>query len=758
MKFRTLRSRIAAGATITMAVLAGTLAVSSGVASANPSDPTLGSAPQYYSGNNSQIVRSAGSDTTFYINQQFANLYNESALYGCAVAKTADFPCPVNDNSATSDTADNWDRNEVLVGIDDVGSGDGQKQLCQTEASPDAVDYARSSKPNLSYCPEEDGQGFAYDGVPEVDFTTINPSAFGPVEATFTTGPDSGDATPWYAAADSAANLAANGNQALVGPVADGWIPGDPAGGPYSGTAFTNITNNNNGGGSKSEAYKLYCVAGASNGQITDWGEITNIGPDLVVVDAVTTSGSDQVTIASGAPEGTTFPSAIANGDEVTGTNIPDGTTVSSGGGTTTLTLSNDASASDSSAPGNLTVDIGAGNVLSPGSGVAVGMPMVIAGVNSSSGTDFTIAKDLMASGTNGTECDTGSGSSESADTDLNAEEIDNTSKPQALENDAANLPSYAQTIFPSDAADQATMLASELYYMSEGVLLSNAYARQVSICANGEVPQGGSTPCPSSTLYSYGVTKMKENGVAAGSITEGDEALPTSRVLYQLFLGYQAAAKNSSGYGSQTVTDASFSSSSNVVTLGTDDAEYYQSSAIGRDVTGTNIPANDYIIGTPGMIMAGNGEATSSETTVPANSIELALAPTGSGTSVTFTGATVGLRASTLGLLNWICSTNGDGVLNKGLDNQTGLNYDSELTTLVDTTYGFNRITDIQTGDYAGDCPLIYPTWTNAGAPGDGGSALSDPYPGGVAAFGLPDITSGTYDNQTGAIPFPNT
>ena len=261
-----------------MAALVGTLALSSGGAFAGvPADPSFQSAPQFYNGNNSQIIRSAGSDTTFYLMQQVGDLYNQAALYGCSVTGTTDFPCPVGANSSTSDVNDNWDRTEVSQGIDDVGSGDGQKQLCQKEASPDQVDFARSSKVNGNNCTGETAQGFAYDGVPEVDFTTTNPSTFGVIPS----------GSPYFTAVDGAANLSANSGKAEMGPVADGWIPGNSVGGPYTGTPFLNITDNvpSTGGpttaftGEDSEAYRLYCLSGGSGAddQISDWGQLTNL-------------------------------------------------------------------------------------------------------------------------------------------------------------------------------------------------------------------------------------------------------------------------------------------------------------------------------------------------------------------------------------------------------------------------------------------------------------------------------------------------
>jgi hypothetical protein len=50
-------------------------------------------------------------------------------------------------------------------------------------------------------------------------------------------------------------------------------------------------------------------------------------------------------------------------------------------------------------------------------------------------------------------------------------------------------------------------------------------------------------------------------------------------------------------------------------------------------------------------------------------------------------------VRASVGGFLNWICDSNTN--FNKGLDNTTGQNFDSELTTTISSVFGFPRLTD---------------------------------------------------------------
>jgi hypothetical protein len=62
-------------------------------------------------------------------------------------------------------------------------------------------------------------------------------------------------------------------------------------------------------------------------------------------------------------------------------------------------------------------------------------------------------------------------------------------------------------------------------------------------------------------------------------------------------------------------------------------------------------------------------------------------------------------VRASTADFLNWICDSNN--VFQKGVDLSTGKNYDQEITTAIQTTYGFIRLTDA-TASPNNSCQLI--------------------------------------------------
>lgn len=804
MNLRTFRNRLAAGSAIGMAVLAGTLTLgSSGAFAGTPAVPTLfpscstqtcanAAAPQYYNGNNSQIVRTSGSDTTFYLMQQIGDLYNQAALYGCSVTGTTDFPCP-DDNSSTTDTGDNWDRTEVLQGIDDVGSGDGQKQLCQVEASPDAVDIARSSKVNGNDCTGETAEGFAYDGVPEVDFASVNPSTFGAVPGTaftngettsasnvlqsssndfsasqvgdyvtgsgipllstatqpqgsgsssasgdgdpvfiysyvsptqvllsanVTTGTGSGLAftvspSPYFGAVDTSANLSANGGKALMGPVADGWEPGNAVGGPYTGTEFSNITSNVPSTGATSfssaaaEAYRLYCVNGAS--EITDWGQLTNLAiAGGSFTDGETSTSSTTITSSNG----TDFSGADV-GDVVTASGIPANTIIDSVTGTSSATLS------QAVVTGTVS---GLSFTLSkqPGDGTPNGVPVNVMGVNPTSGTEFTISTNFFDSAAPSSPCTASSGGS-----NLNASVLQGNNH-TALENNAANIGDFVLSDFPGDAVDQAAELASSLYYMSEGVLLSNSFARTATIHTGG-VASGASNV--------YSVNKMKENGIGASSVTEGNDTLPTSRILWQMYVN-QADPATQGFPRALTFTDGATTSGS--YTLSSPAAADFQQSDIGRGITDTTdspdpFPAHTYIVAVSPATSAGGPSSVT---------LNNAATATASGLTFNLTGAYIGVRASAVGFINWVCSTNTDGVLTKSLDHSTGLNYDTEVTDLIDNTYGFNRLTDTTAAPTFGngDCGLIYPTQTVTG------SAISNPYPGGVATQALP-----------GGIPFPD-
>src|SRR6202047_5077470 len=191
-----LRSHVARAAGFGTVVIAAALVVGAGVASAAPPDPQGGAvpvAPHFYNGN-VEGIRDTGSDTTFFRMQRLGDLFTGAGLYGCSINSSAGQPlfnssdpasassnlsffCQSGANVATTDINDNWDRTEVTEGVDSVGSGAGQNQLCGAASTPLPVDFARSSKPAGTACTTLAQTGYAKDGVPIVDYP-LNSSIF----------------------------------------------------------------------------------------------------------------------------------------------------------------------------------------------------------------------------------------------------------------------------------------------------------------------------------------------------------------------------------------------------------------------------------------------------------------------------------------------------------------------------------------------------------------------------------------------------
>ena len=334
-------------------------------------------APHFYNGNVEQI-RGSGSDTTFFLMQKIGDLYTTAALYGCTLNSSAgqnlfnttgessttsneEFYCAVGGGTApgygtanisTTDTIDNWDRTEVTEGVDDVGSGAGQGQLCGSTDTPLPVDFARSSKPAGTSCGTAGnvmvGTGYAKDGVPAIDWTKVNPTTYG----TSSTYPYS----------------LINGG--VVGPVAAGWLPGDPNAGPYSGFQLATIANNDNGADTQSTAYRMWCAANTATGaseEITDWGSLSNLGGPSTGSPAVAHPLEIQVAFTGGQPTATFVrldtgfgsttnlsttvldPQAVAGdlNDPISGDNIPANSTITAVTAGTGYTISNAATGTD---------------------------------------------------------------------------------------------------------------------------------------------------------------------------------------------------------------------------------------------------------------------------------------------------------------------------------------------------------------------------------------------------------------------------
>jgi len=506
MRTTSFRHRLAVAGVAGASALVATLGVGVGTASAAPADPAGGATPVAPSFNNGNVeaIRGAGSDTTFFMMQKIGDLYTAAGLYGCTLntgsgqtlynalnpassSANANDYCQQGQNVDTTDTADNWNRTEVYQGVDAVGSGAGQNMVCGQLNSPLTVDFARSSKP-AGTCSNGGGNsmvglGYAKDGVAAIDFT-LNPSAFG-------------------TAASTSPYAAVNGGN--IGPVASGWLPGDPVdGSANNGTAFGNLNSTDGGGGAGSTAYRLWCATDTT--KITDWGQLTNLGPNLEVVDVTTTSGSTTATVTG------SFPSAVAAGEAISGPGIASGTTVSSVSGGT-LVLS--AAATASSTTATLTVVIP--SKLTVGSGAPIGVPVRIMGMNPASGTMATMAA-FSESGVSGGGC--ASNTNTNAAVDPNPATAPTPNAPHiSLENNGSQVGTFAAADFPGDAASQAVEVATTLDYESNGVYNSNTHAGQVSI--NGTV---------------FAASKLSMNNVFAKAPTELSNQLPTARTLWNIY------------------------------------------------------------------------------------------------------------------------------------------------------------------------------------------------------------------------------
>lgn len=521
---RPLYGRMAKVAVAGVAAMAVAGTVGAGVASAAgaQSGPPYFNTPQA-----SSLIRGSGSDTTVFMMQKIGDLYTTAGLYGCQLAgavgnplfgggtlsstsQEEDYCQPQSSDIATTDDSDNWDRVEVVQGVNDVGSGAGQNQLCGALSAPQAVDFARSSKPsaNISGCNEQQ-LGYAKDGVPIVDFPSINPSTYG--TSTFTDFASNAFPTGGY-------GKIANGN---VGPVAAGWLPADnPAGTANNGTRLSNISNT--GAIDTSVAYRIWCANASTPGSnaITDWGALTNLGPNLEV-NVDTTAGSSVVTVD--ASSGGTVPSTIAANQVVSdpyyapsNTPFAAGTKVSSKG-SSTITMSAAASAT-----GTYTLVFATGaSPLAVGSGIPVGIPLRVLGVNTASGTNATFSGFALGQ----TPDNTSGCHSSSTLMNVNAANDPNAATAAsgnpyhtALENNVHQLELFSTADFPNDPVDQAIEEATTLYYMSNGVYNTNSYAGETTIDGT-----------------SYSANLIAENGVYSGSVTELHNTYPTARTLFNI-------------------------------------------------------------------------------------------------------------------------------------------------------------------------------------------------------------------------------
>ena len=438
------------------------------------------------------------------------------------------------------------------TGVSDVGSGAGQKQLCTTENSPDTVNIARSSKPAGTACAPLQELGYAKDGVPAVDFPSINPatitggtqgtphpSTFAPANLA-TTGANGHAANPGPTNTPTATPDASFGsystiNGGNVGPVSGGWLPGDN---PW--TYNVNASNNgtslqdidNTGTINSSIAYELWCAPASAQGggnRLTDWGQLTNLGPNIEVNVDLTGSSTVNIDPSSGTLSAAAK-AAITNGTPVSNpynaTVVSGGTTVTADTGST-LTLSPAPLLSSgeytltfaTTAVPNVNPNLPGSQTLAEGSGVPVGIPIHILGVNNASGTTYTFSQ--FANG-NPPSSTTNDCNPATATVQQNAANDPNTAtagasnpQPLVIENNVHQLELVSSHDFPSDPVDQAVEEATTLYFMGQGAYNTNNFIGETTV--NG---------------IDFSANLLSENGLFGGTSTELPNSYPTSRTL----------------------------------------------------------------------------------------------------------------------------------------------------------------------------------------------------------------------------------
>ena len=442
MKLSNLRRRVAVAGAIGAAALITSVGIA-GVANATPytpgTNPTNGVAdppagyPLFNNGN-INADRDAGSDTTFFMMQKLGDLYTGAGLYGCQLntgsasdtlynaglapgSTPANAACLSGDGQTTTEN-DNWSRTEISEGVDLIGSSNGVGQVCGTTTTPLPVNFARSSSPvsSTSTC-NLSAAAYAKDGVNAVDFQIA------PATLPTSTGTVPAATSPTYSSI----------NNGELGDVAQGWLPGDPVTavgnstgtGAASGTPFTNLQNgvatpgtppvgigHDNPGSLTLTAtvpYRIWCATNLTgiNPRITDWGTLTNLGPNLAVPNV--TSPGGVVTTKYLIPSSISVGGGLPLKDLSTPGNLPSGETVTAitpnGSGGDTLTLSNASGVSLPTSGNGDNLSLNIGTQLAAGSGSPVGIPVNVQGVNNGSGTYKTFSWFVTSATSSSANC-----------------------------------------------------------------------------------------------------------------------------------------------------------------------------------------------------------------------------------------------------------------------------------------------------------------------------------------------------------------
>ncbi len=260
--------------------------------------PTGG--PRWFIGH-VETDRGNGAEIPFPMMQDISNYFNQAGLYGCAL-NTDNATCNDAGDVSTTDTVDNYDHDEQDQSVVLAQTSGALPQLCGTSPTSISIDYVRAIQATTTSttCAGLVGEGYAKDSVVDETFPTIDPATYG-------------------------ATILYNGVQVPAGNPAAGWRPNgcgvnvcDPT--VNTGTPFTNLTNNDNGGGVNSTAYRLYCATGST--RITDWGQLTDpsepVGQGAAIgmpinLFAVTPTAGTFKTLQTFASSGVTSPTCNAN-------------------------------------------------------------------------------------------------------------------------------------------------------------------------------------------------------------------------------------------------------------------------------------------------------------------------------------------------------------------------------------------------------------------------------------------------------------
>ena len=122
-------------------------------------------------------VRATGSDTTYYVMQRIADLYNGSP--GCSLDPASSFQTCASTQPTGVVTSEDYDHDEVQNAYP-TGSGNGIKAVCGTLGGTGTlpVDFARSSKDAVTGdCAGLTNQAYARDAIDPIVFPNVASSA-----------------------------------------------------------------------------------------------------------------------------------------------------------------------------------------------------------------------------------------------------------------------------------------------------------------------------------------------------------------------------------------------------------------------------------------------------------------------------------------------------------------------------------------------------------------------------------------------------